>query len=126
MRRAVTSLSVQPCPVNRDGKVAGVVGSDFSLKTMVDMIKEIDLGGKGTAFLVNKSGQILIHPDAKLVTKTLADAFPSQTPAINGRAGPDRSLPARTSSSASCPSPVCRRSNGISVSSSTAARPSRR
>ncbi|SEH46513.1 methyl-accepting chemotaxis sensory transducer with Cache sensor [Rhizobium tibeticum] len=69
-------------PVKRDGKLAGVVGSDFSLKTMVDMIKEIDLGGKGTAFLVNKSGQILIHPDAKLVTKTIADAFPSQTPAI--------------------------------------------
>ncbi len=30
-------------PVKRDGKLAGVVGSDFSLETMVDMIKEIDL-----------------------------------------------------------------------------------
>ncbi|WP_246734515.1 methyl-accepting chemotaxis protein [Rhizobium sp. RHZ02] len=69
-------------PVSHGGKLAGVTGSDFSLKTMVDMIKEIDLGGKGTAFLVNKSGQILIHPDAKLVTKTLADAFPAETPAI--------------------------------------------
>ncbi|MGV2102457.1 methyl-accepting chemotaxis protein McpU [Rhizobium sp. 21-4511-3d] len=69
-------------PVQRDGKLAGVVGSDFSLETMVKMIKEIDLGGQGTAFLVNKSGQILIHPDAKLVTKTLADAFPAQTPKI--------------------------------------------
>jgi methyl-accepting chemotaxis protein len=68
--------------------LAGVVGSDFSMKTMVDMIKEIDLGGKGTAFLVNKSGQILIHPDAKLVTKTLADAFPSQTPAIKAGLAP--------------------------------------
>jgi len=69
-------------PVQRAGKLAGVVGSDFSLETMVKMIKEIDLGGQGTAFLVNKSGQILIHPDAKLVTKTLADAFPAQTPKI--------------------------------------------
>ncbi|MBD9449282.1 methyl-accepting chemotaxis protein [Rhizobium sp. RHZ01] len=69
-------------PVSHGGKLAGVTGSDFSLKTMVDMIKEIDLGGKGTAFLVNKSGQILIHPDAKLVTKTLADAFPAETPVI--------------------------------------------
>ena len=69
-------------PVSHGGKLGGVTGSDFSLKTMVDMIKEIDLGGKGTAFLVNKSGQILIHPDAKLVTKTLADAFPAETPAI--------------------------------------------
>jgi methyl-accepting chemotaxis protein len=71
-------------PVSRGGKLAGVVGSDFSLKSMVDMIKEIDLGGKGTAFLVNKSGQIVIHPDAKLVTKTLADAFPVATPSISG------------------------------------------
>jgi methyl-accepting chemotaxis protein len=70
-------------PVSRDGKLAGVVGSDFSLKSMVDMIKEIDLGGKGTAFLVSKSGQIVIHPDAKLVTKTLADAFPAATPSIS-------------------------------------------
>ncbi len=69
-------------PVKRDGKLAGVVGSDFSLDTMVTMIKEIDLGGQGMAFLVNKSGQILIHPDAKLVTKTLADAFPNATPSI--------------------------------------------
>ncbi|WP_246737909.1 MULTISPECIES: methyl-accepting chemotaxis protein [Rhizobium] len=69
-------------PVSRNGKLAGVVGSDFSLKTMVEMIKKIDLGGKGTAFLVNKSGQILIHPDAKLVTKSLADAFPAETPTI--------------------------------------------
>ncbi|SCW31971.1 methyl-accepting chemotaxis protein [Rhizobium mongolense subsp. loessense] len=69
-------------PVKRDGKLAGVVGSDFSLDTMVKMIKEIDLGGQGMAFLVNKSGQILVHPDAKLVTKTLADAFPDATPSI--------------------------------------------
>jgi methyl-accepting chemotaxis protein len=70
-------------PVSRDGKLAGIVGSDFSLKAMVEMVKNIDLGGRGTAFLVNKSGQILIHPDAKLMTKTLADAFPANTPVIN-------------------------------------------
>ncbi|MBX5044377.1 HAMP domain-containing protein [Rhizobium lentis] len=71
-------------PVSRDGKLAGVAASDFSLETMVKMIKEINLGGQGEAFLVNNSGQILIHPDAKLVTKTLADAFPTITPMIGG------------------------------------------
>ncbi|MBX5221982.1 methyl-accepting chemotaxis protein [Rhizobium sp. NLR8a] len=71
-------------PVSRDGKLAGVAASDFSLETMVKMIKEINLGGQGEAFLVNSSGQILIHPDAKLVTKTLADAFPTVTPSIGG------------------------------------------
>ncbi|MBX5149057.1 methyl-accepting chemotaxis protein McpU [Rhizobium lentis] len=71
-------------PVSRDGKLAGVAASDFSLENMVKMIKEINLGGQGEAFLVNNSGQILIHPDAKLVTKTLADAFPTITPMIGG------------------------------------------
>ncbi|KQS96266.1 chemotaxis protein [Rhizobium sp. Leaf453] len=69
-------------PVKKDGKLFGVAGSDFSLKTLVEMIKAVDVGGEGFAFLVNKSGQILVHPDAKLVTKTLADAFPAATPTI--------------------------------------------
>ncbi|OJF93985.1 methyl-accepting chemotaxis protein [Pararhizobium antarcticum] len=69
-------------PVKKDGKLVGVAGSDFSLKTLVDMITSVDLGGRGFAFLVNKSGQILVHPDAALVTKSLADAFPTTTPSI--------------------------------------------
>jgi methyl-accepting chemotaxis protein len=69
-------------PVSSNGAVAGVVGSDFSLDSVVNMIKGIDLGGEGTAFLVNKNGQILIHPDTKLVTKKLSDAFPMDTPVI--------------------------------------------
>ncbi len=70
-------------PVKRDGKLFGVAGSDFSLKTLVDMIKSVEVGGgAGFAFLVNKSGQILVHPDAKLVTKTLSDVFPAATPSI--------------------------------------------
>jgi methyl-accepting chemotaxis protein len=69
-------------PVKRDGKLFGIAGSDFSLKTLVDMIKSVDLGGQGFAFLVNKNGQILVHPDAALVTKTLVDAFPATTPVI--------------------------------------------
>jgi methyl-accepting chemotaxis protein len=70
-------------PVMKNGKLAGVAGSDFSLKMLVSMIQSIDAGEGGFAFLVNKSGQILVHPDAKLVTKTLADAFPGNTPSIS-------------------------------------------
>jgi methyl-accepting chemotaxis protein len=69
-------------PVKRDGKLVGVAGSDFSLASLVDMINSVDLGGTGFAFLVNKDGQILVHQDKALVTKTLADAFPEETPAI--------------------------------------------
>ena len=69
-------------PIKRDGKLFGVTGSDFSLASLVSMVKAIDVGGEGFAFLVNKDGQILVHPNAKLVTKTLADAFPTATPSI--------------------------------------------
>ncbi|WP_244529363.1 methyl-accepting chemotaxis protein [Rhizobium sp. NFR03] len=69
-------------PILRNGAVSGVAGSDFSLKTLVSMITSVDVGQGGFAFLVNKSGQILVHPDAKLVTKSLADAFPVATPSI--------------------------------------------
>jgi len=71
-------------PVKRDGKLVGVAGSDFSLKSLVDMVNSVDLGGAGFAFLVSKDGQILVHQDKALVTKTLADAFPEATPAIGG------------------------------------------
>ncbi|MFN7025213.1 MAG: methyl-accepting chemotaxis protein [Pseudorhizobium sp.] len=69
-------------PVNRKGALAGVVGSDFSLQSIVAMVKAIDLGVEATAFLVNKSGTVLIHPEASLVMKTLADVFPQNTPAV--------------------------------------------
>jgi methyl-accepting chemotaxis protein len=71
-------------PVKRDGKLFGVAASDFSLKTLVNLIGAVDLGGKGSAFLINEKGTILVHPDQKLVTKTLADVFPVATPKIDG------------------------------------------
>ncbi len=68
-------------PVNREGALVGVVGSDFSLQSIVAMVKSIDFGVPATAFLVNKAGTVLIHPEASLVMKTLADVFPQDTPA---------------------------------------------
>ena len=72
-------------PVKKDGKLYGVAASDFSLKSLVDMINSVDMGGKGSAFLVKQDGTILVHRDGNLVTKTLKDAFPTDTPVV----GPD-------------------------------------
>ncbi|RYE70197.1 MAG: HAMP domain-containing protein [Rhizobiaceae bacterium] len=69
-------------PVNVDGKVSGVTGSDFSLDSLVSMIQSVDVGTGGYAFLVNTSGKILIHPDKSFVNKTVIDLFPSGAPAI--------------------------------------------
>ena len=70
-------------PVKRNGKLAGVAASDFTLTSLVDMIKKIDAGPDGYAFLVNNDGTILIHPDAGVISKTLADLFPTDTPKIS-------------------------------------------
>ncbi|GAK69156.1 putative methyl-accepting chemotaxis protein [Agrobacterium rubi TR3 = NBRC 13261] len=70
-------------PVKRDGKLVGVAASDFLLATLVSMIRSVDAGNEGYAFLVNKDGKILIHPDEAMVNKTLTDLFPVATPKIS-------------------------------------------
>jgi methyl-accepting chemotaxis protein len=69
-------------PVKKDGKLYGVAASDFSLTSLVAMVNSVDMGGKGSAFLVKQDGTILVHHDGNLVTKTLKDAFPNQTPTV--------------------------------------------
>lgn len=69
-------------PVKQDGRMLGVVSNDFSLETLRQMIGSVDIGGKGYAFLVSKAGKILVHNDRNLTEKTLADAFPVDTPSI--------------------------------------------
>ncbi|MVW74980.1 HAMP domain-containing protein [Pseudomonas sp. R-22-3w-18] len=61
---------------------AGVVGGDLSLNTLVEIINSLDFGGIGYAFLVSADGKILVHPDRELVMKSLAEAFPQNTPRI--------------------------------------------
>jgi methyl-accepting chemotaxis protein len=61
---------------------AGVVGGDLSLNTLVQIINSLDFGGIGYAFLVSADGKILVHPDRDLVMKSLAEAFPKNTPRI--------------------------------------------
>ncbi len=46
-------------PVIADGKLAGVVGGDFTLATLVQMISGITFGGLGQAFVVSADGPIL-------------------------------------------------------------------
>ncbi|HEX5842546.1 MAG TPA: methyl-accepting chemotaxis protein, partial [Pseudomonas sp.] len=63
-------------------KPAGVVGGDLSLTTLVEIINSLDFNGIGYAFLVSADGKILVHPDKELVMKSLAEAFPQNTPII--------------------------------------------
>ncbi|MBZ9785497.1 methyl-accepting chemotaxis protein [Pseudomonas sp. REP124] len=61
----------------------GVVGGDLSLQMIIDSLNALDFGGMGHAFLVSADGKILVHPDKDLVTKSLAEAYPKNTPRVS-------------------------------------------
>lgn len=70
-------------PVTRDGKIAGVVGGDFAITALIDMLQGSDLGGKGYVFVTDAQGTILVHPDNTLISKSIADLFPAGNVVIN-------------------------------------------
>ncbi|WP_185265677.1 methyl-accepting chemotaxis protein [Halopseudomonas xiamenensis] len=70
-------------PVQRSGQTIGVAGGDLSLQTLVDMINAQDFDGMGYAFLVNGNGKILVHPDQRVVMKTLAELYPNDNLSIS-------------------------------------------
>ncbi|WP_423227861.1 cache domain-containing protein [Pseudomonas viridiflava] len=63
--------------------MSGVVGGDLSLETLVKMISSLRLHNDGYAFLVDANGRILVHPDASLAMKTLAEVYPVSTPGLS-------------------------------------------
>ena len=52
-----------------------MVGSDFLIKALSEMIAEITFGGIGRAFLVDKEGTVLIHPNPDFVTKKMTELY---------------------------------------------------
>ncbi len=48
---------------NTDGDVQGVVGVDVSLRQLSEFLGNLRLGGSGTAFIVNRSGEVIALED---------------------------------------------------------------
>ncbi|GAB3130526.1 methyl-accepting chemotaxis protein [Novispirillum itersonii] len=69
-------------PLKPGGTFNGVAAGNFNVKTLSAMIDGIKLGGLGYAFIADAQGTVLIHPQPEMVTKTLKDLFPEQTPAM--------------------------------------------
>ncbi|MEZ2744105.1 methyl-accepting chemotaxis protein [Halopseudomonas bauzanensis] len=62
-------------PVSRHRQLAGVVGGDLSLETLVNLINSVDFGGLGHAFLVSGDGQVLVTPEPDQLMKNLSDIY---------------------------------------------------
>jgi methyl-accepting chemotaxis protein len=71
-------------PVQHNGAFLGVAGADIDLTSISDIINSLNFNGHGHAFIVSSDGKILVHPDAKLVLKSLNDAYPNGAPVISG------------------------------------------
>jgi methyl-accepting chemotaxis protein len=69
-------------PVQRGSEMLGVAGADIDLGQVSDIINSLNFGGHGLAFIVSAQGKVLIHPDAKLALKSLAEAYPQGAPAL--------------------------------------------
>ena len=52
-------------PIRRGGRVVGVAAVDLTLADLIQRVDALRPGGNGTVYLVNKAGQILVHPALK-------------------------------------------------------------
>jgi methyl-accepting chemotaxis protein len=69
-------------PVQHAGGFLGVAGADIDLTSISDIINSLNFNGHGHAFIVSGAGKILIHPNAKLILKSLSEAYPGGAPVI--------------------------------------------
>jgi methyl-accepting chemotaxis protein len=67
--------------VRAGGEVKGVVGSDVTLDEVVATINQLKPTPSGFAFLADKEGKIIAHPNTQLTLKPLGDLTSDLTPA---------------------------------------------
>lgn len=60
-----------------NGRFKGAFGGDLSLQSVSDAVNTLNFNGAGYAFLLNKNGTIVSHPNTELNGKTLGDLFKS-------------------------------------------------
>ncbi|CUH97690.1 hypothetical protein P22_3825 [Propionispora sp. 2/2-37] len=77
-----------------DGQLRGIMAEDILLKTLVDNVKQINLDGQGYAFLIDKNGTVLAHPDPNLVAKNLYEdsSFKAVSGVLKDNAGNKNSV----------------------------------
>ncbi|MEN2427622.1 methyl-accepting chemotaxis protein [Chromobacterium vaccinii] len=66
-------------PVKDGSTLKAVVGGDIFIDDLVKTVLSVKLRGNGYAFLVDKSGKVIAHPDASLTLKPLSEKVPELT-----------------------------------------------
>ena len=63
-------------PVKADGKLLGVIGAEKSLGDVVKMVNGARPSDNSYAFILDRQGRVLVHPNADFALKPLADVQP--------------------------------------------------
>ncbi|WP_082824204.1 methyl-accepting chemotaxis protein [Crenobacter luteus] len=66
-------------PVNAGGQLLAVAGGDIFIDALVKSVLGVKLNVDGYAFLVEKSGKVIAHPDQTLTLKPIAEKIPALT-----------------------------------------------
>ena len=70
-------------PVKADGKLVGVIGANKPLAEVVKTVSAIKPSADSYAFILDKDGHVLVHPNADLTLKSLAEAQPGMAAVAN-------------------------------------------
>lgn len=65
------------------GQFKGTFGGDLSLKTVSGAVNALNFNHTGYAFLLNKQGKIISHPNAKLNGKSLSNLLKDGSPSLS-------------------------------------------
>jgi methyl-accepting chemotaxis protein len=76
-------------PLNVNGRFAGALFTDVSLKGLSEISNSAELFGAGYAFIVGEDGNFIAHPDSKLNGKAMSNAF---DPRVELKAGMQKSV----------------------------------
>ncbi|WP_047250270.1 methyl-accepting chemotaxis protein [Chromobacterium subtsugae] len=64
-------------PFNHNGAFAGVVGGDVMVDALVKSVLSLKVRGNGYAFIVDKKGTVIAHPQADLTLKPITSVVPA-------------------------------------------------
>ena len=80
---AGTGMIISASAPVKGGDYQGVVGADIGLGAIEETLNNIDLAGAGYAALISSNGDVLFHPEKKLIGKNIKSLIGEQ-PSLDG------------------------------------------
>lgn len=75
-----TIVVVTAAPLMKEGKIVGLLGAGVLIDDLIKQVAEIKTGETGYAYVMQKDGLVILHPDKNVVMKS--NALKSDYPAI--------------------------------------------